>query len=404
MGLEELKIENREVRNENYKIRFCRFAILKGRVSAMINRDRMVNEFIELVRIDSLSLQERQMAEVLKNKLTGMGHDVYEDDAGKTAGGNTGNLICTIKGTRQVPAVLLMAHMDTVVPGIGKKPHIEGDIIKTDGTTVLGGDDLAGVQCILEALRVIKENELPHGDIQIAFTIAEEVGLLGSKYLDYSKIYAKYGFVMDDGGPIGHVAVKAPSQNKIDVTVKGKAAHAGVEPEKGISAIQIASAAIYEMKLGRIDEETTANIGIIGGGQATNIICDTVDIKAEARSRSPEKLEAETLHMKECFEKAAARFGGSVSFSSELMYPAFNISEDDDIIKILRKAAEKSGIELKLEATGGGSDTNIINDKGIQAVDVSIGMDKVHSVEEQISINDMVKAAEFLVYIITSVD
>ncbi|MCX7710507.1 MAG: M20/M25/M40 family metallo-hydrolase [Clostridia bacterium] len=370
----------------------------------MIDRNRMVNEFIELVKIDSISLKEREMADTLKSKLESMGYSVYEDNAGQETGGETGNLICTIKGKTGIPAILLMAHMDTVVPGIGKKPRIEGNLIKTDGTTVLGGDDLAGVECILETIRVLKENNLEHGDVQVAFTIGEEIGLLGSKHLDYSKIYAQYGFVMDDGGPIGHVAVKAPSQNKIDITVKGKAAHAGVEPEKGINAIQIASEAISEMKLGRIDEETTANIGIIQGGQATNIICETVEMKAEARSRDEEKLEKQTEHMRECFEEAAEKFGGSVIFKSERMYPAFDIQETDEIVKILRKAAEKSGIELKLEATGGGSDTNIINGKGIQAVDISIGMDKVHSVEEQINIEDMVKAAEFLVSIVTSVE
>lgn len=370
----------------------------------MINRDRMVNEFIELVKTDSVSLKEKQMAETLKSKLNALGYEVDEDHAGEKTGGSTGNLICTIRGRKDVPGVLLMAHMDTVVPGSGKKPHIEDGIIKTDGTTVLGGDDLAGVECILEAVRVIQENGLEHGDIQIVFTIAEEIGLLGAKHLDYSKIYAKYGFVMDDGGPIGGVAVKAPSQNKIDIVVKGKAAHAGVEPEKGISAIQIASEAISKMKLGRIDEETTANIGIINGGQATNILCETVEIKAEARSRDEEKLEQQTEHMRKCFEEAARKFGGSVAFNSKKEYPAFNIEETDPIIKILKRAAGKIGIDLKLGATGGGSDTNVINGKGIQAVDLSVGMDKVHSVEEQLAINDMVKAAQFLVSIITSVE
>ena len=370
----------------------------------MVNRDRMVNEFIELVKIDSLTRQERQMADTLKGKLQSMGFDVYEDDAGSKIGGNAGNIICTIKGQKKVPAILLMAHMDTVVPGIGKKPVVEGNIIKSDGTTILGGDDVAGIESILEAIRVIKENNIEHGDIQIAFTIAEEGGLYGAKNLDYSKIYAKYGFVMDSGGPIGAVAVKAPSQYKIDVVVKGKAAHAGLEPEKGVSAIQVAAEAITQMKLGRIDEETTANIGIITGGQATNIVCETVEIKAESRSRDQAKLEAQTQHMRQCFEDAAKKLGGSVDFKADLMYPAFNIGEDEPVISILKKASQLTGIELVLEATGGGSDTNIVNSKGIQAVDLSVGMDKVHSVEEQLSIDDLVKSAEYLVAVIKSVE
>ncbi len=370
----------------------------------MVNKQRMLDEFVALVKIDSLSLGERQMADVLKTKLETMGFKVYEDDTGSKIGGNAGNLIFSVKGVKAVPPVIVMAHMDTVTPGTGKKPVVEGNIIKSDGTTILGGDDLAGVVCILETLRVLKEDDLEHGDIQVAFTVAEEIGLMGAKHLDYSMINAKYGFVLDDGGEIGSVAVRAPSQDKIHVVVKGKAAHAGVAPEKGINAIQIAAEAISTMKLGRIDHETTANIGVINGGLATNIVCDRLEIQAEARSRDESKLKAQTSHMKECFETAAKKYGGSVEFKSELMYPAFNISASEPIIGILEKASVKVGVQLKLEATGGGSDTNIINGAGIQAVDVSIGMDKVHSVEEQICIDDMVKAAEFLTAIITSVE
>lgn len=370
----------------------------------MVNRARMVQEFIELVKIDSLSLKERSMADFLKSKLELMGFLPYEDEAGKKTGGDAGNIICFIKGKKDVPAILLMAHMDTVIPGINKQPVVEGNIIKTDGTTILGGDDAAGIECILEAIRVLKEDSTECGDIYIAFTIAEEIGLLGAKNMDYEKIDVKYGFVLDNGGKIGTVAVNAPSQNKIEVTVKGRAAHAGIEPEKGTSAIQIAAEAISNMKLGRIDDETTANIGIINGGYATNIICDKVKIDGEARSRNEKKLEMQTLHMKQCFEMAANKFGGSVELKSELMYPAFNIKENDGIVSVLKRAAEKTGIELILEATGGGSDTNIINSKGIQAVDISVGMDKVHSVEEQICIDDMVKAAEFLINAIRAVE
>lgn len=370
----------------------------------MINRQRMVEEFLELVKIDSLTFKEKEMAECLKTKLNNMGFDVEEDDTGIKIGGNSGNLICKIEGDKKVPSVLLMAHMDTVSPGIGKKPIVDGNYIRTDGNTILGGDDVAGIECILEAVRVLKENNLPHGDIFIVFTVAEEGGLWGVKNLDIRKIDAKYAFVMDNGGSIGHVAVNAPAQNKIDIIITGKAAHAGMEPEKGISAIQIAAAAISNMKLGRIDDETTANIGIISGGQATNIICDKIEIKAEARSRDMKKLEMQTEHMKGCFFDAAQKFGGKVEYKSELLYPSFSISEQDDIIKILRKASKKAEVELVLEATGGGSDTNIINSRGIKAVDISVGMDKVHTVEEQICIDDLVKAAEFLVSIITSIE
>ncbi len=369
----------------------------------MVNRDRMVEEFIELTSIDSLTKKERQLADTLKAKLTAMGFDAYEDDAGARIGGNTGNIICTVKGSKGVPAVMFAAHMDTVEPGIGKKPLIDGDIIRSDGSTVLGGDDVSGIVCILEALRVIRENGIEHGDIQVVFTIAEEGGLYGSKNLDYSRIYAKYGFIMDSNGPIGTVAVKAPSQDKISVTFEGRASHAGLTPEKGINAIQMAAAAIAEMKLGRIDHETTANIGVINGGRETNIVCDRVEIKAEARSRDNTKLDRQTCHMRECFEKAAERFGGKADFRAERLYPSFSIRDDAPIMRILEKATHDAGVRLIPEETGGGSDTNIFNGKGIESVDVSTGMEKVHSTDECISISNMTKAAELVISIIRSV-
>jgi tripeptide aminopeptidase len=369
----------------------------------LINKKRIVDEFLELVKIDSLSLNERKMCDTLKEKLKNLGYSPVEDDAGQKIGGECGNVICTVKGTKEVPAVLMTAHMDTVVPGIGKKPVVDGDIIKSDGTTILGGDDAAGIAVILETLRVLKENNIEHGDIQIAFTIGEEAGLLGAKNLDYSKIYAKYGFILDSDGRIGCAAVKAPSQNKIHVKVNGKAAHAGIEPEKGISAFSIMADAISNMKLGRIDEETTANIGMINGGVATNIVCDSVVLECEARSRQQAKLEAQTAHMRECFEKAASKWGGQIEFTSALEYPAFNIEEDSGIVKILKAAAASSGYKFEPVVTGGGSDTNIFNSKGIEAVDLSIGMTKVHSVNEQISITDMQDAAAFLVAIIENI-
>lgn len=343
------------------------------------------------------------MADTLKQRLQEQGFEVEEDQAGEKIGGTAGNLICTIKGSKDVPAVMLAAHMDTVEPGTGKKPIVDGDAIRSDGTTVLGSDDVAGIVCILESLKVLKEKAFEHGDIQVVFSIAEEGGLLGAKNLDYSLIYAKYAIVLDTGGPIGTVAVKAPSHNIINATVKGLASHAGVAPEKGISAIQIASAAIAAMKLGRIDSETTANIGSIHGGGQTNIVCDKVEIKAEARSLDNQKLEEQTAHMKDCFEKAAAKFGGKVDFKADLEYSSFNIAMDAKIMSILQRAADDANIKLLPEETGGGSDTSIFNGKGIEAVNISAGMKQVHSVEENILIDDMVLATEFLLSIIQNI-
>jgi len=367
----------------------------------MINRQRLTDEFVTLVGIDSLSKNERKMADYLLQKVKDMGFEPYEDDAGQKIDGNAGNVICRIKGNKERPALLLMAHMDTVVPGLNKKAIIDGDIIKSDGTTILGSDDASGIAVILETITSLKEDNAEHGDIYIAFTVCEEGGLFGAKNLDLTKIPADFAVILDEGGPIGTAAVKAPYYNRFKVTFKGKASHAGIEPEKGISAIMMAARAIAGMPhFGRIDEESTSNIGIIQGGHARNIVCDTCTIEGEVRSTGPGKIERLTSEILDHFRKVAEEMGGSTETEVETEYPGFRIDEDAPIIQLLRKASEMSGIPLNLVSTGGGSDTNIINDAGIPAVNTSVGMEKVHSTEEYVRISDMEKACHFLTAII----
>lgn len=367
----------------------------------MIKRERLVNEFLSLVAIDSLSKQERNMADALLKRLKDMGYEPYEDDTGSKIGGNAGNVICHVKGNSEGPSLLLMAHMDTVVPGLSKKAVVDGDIIKTDGTTILGGDDAGGIAVILETLKSLKEDNEKFGDLYIAFTVCEEGGLFGARNLDLKKIPADFAFVLDNGGPIGTIAVKAPHYNRLSATFKGRAAHAGLEPEKGISAIMMASKAIAQMPyFGRIDAESTSNIGIINGGQARNIVCDTCTVEGEVRSADKGKIAHITQAIVDSFKKAAQDMGGDVEIEVETMYPGYSIEENDTIIELLKEASKISGIPLNPEATGGGSDTNIINGAGIPAVDISVGMDKVHSTQEQIRISDMVKACEFLTAVI----
>lgn len=367
----------------------------------MINQKRLLDEFLSLVRIDSLTKMEREMADALLSRLKAMGYEPYEDDTAAKIGGNAGNVVCHIKGVPDKPALLLMAHMDTVIPGLSKKPVVEGDIIRSDGTTILGGDDAAGIAVILETVKSLKEDNTPFGDLYIAFTVAEEGGLFGAKNLDLSKIPADFAFILDNGGPIGEAAIKAPFHNRFQATFKGRAAHAGVEPEKGLSAIMIASKAISQMpNFGRIDAESTSNIGIIKGGQARNIVCDTCTIEGEVRSITEEKIARFTDEILDSFKRTASQMGGTVEIDLERMYPGYNLQESDAIIQLLHKASELSGIPLKLEATGGGSDTNVINGMGIPAVDISVGMDKVHSTDEMIRISDLEKACVYLTAII----
>lgn len=366
-----------------------------------VNTNRLVETFCELVRTDSTAGKEREMANLLKKKLVQMGYDPYEDTAGEAIGGNAGNVIVKLIGTVDAPPLLFMAHMDTVEPGKGKVPVINGDIITSDGNTVLGGDDLAGVACILEAVNILYEKHIPHGDIYVVFSIAEEGGLFGARGLDISKIPAKYAFVMDDGGPIGTVAVKAPYYNRIMFKVKGKAAHAGLSPEVGINAIHAASIAISNLPfIGRIDEESTCNIGIIKGGRARNIVPDEVIIEGELRSISEQKLNKFTEQWVEAFNRSIENEKAEVEIEVERPYGGYLISKDHPIMDLLEKATAILKLPLLPQATGGGSDTNVLNTKGIPAVNLSVGMANVHGTSEQIAISDMTKAAALIVEII----
>lgn len=366
----------------------------------MINQERLVAEFLELVKIDSPSGQEREIADVLKQKLTQMGCQVYEDQAGGQVGGAAGNIIARLPGEGKGPMLLFSAHMDTVEPGKGVEPVIEGDVISSAGDTVLGGDDKAGIAAILEAVRVIQEQNIHHSGLEIVFTIWEEGGLRGAKSLDYSKIKSKLAYVLDSDGDPGTIIVTAPAQNSIVATIKGKAAHAGQCPEEGINAIQVAAQAIAQMNLGRIDEETTANIGIIKGGKATNIVPDSTYIAGEARSLDPNKLQAQTDHMVNVLRHHANRAGAELIIEVEEEYQVINLEEDHPVVQYAVTAAKELGLKPALGSTGGGSDANIFNGRGLACANLGIGMNKVHTVEENIKISDLTKIAELVVEIV----
>ncbi|MGE5677758.1 MAG: M20/M25/M40 family metallo-hydrolase [Pseudomonadota bacterium] len=368
-----------------------------------MNTERMVSEFLEMVKTSSLSLKEGSFAALLSEKLGAMGFEVYIDKAGELSGGNTGNVLGRLKGTLDNQPVLLCAHMDTVVPGENIKPEIRDGVIYSDGTTILGGDDKAGIAAILEAVRYLKENGIPHGDIEVAFTIAEESGMYGAKNLDYGWLKSKLAFVLDSGGNVGTVITQAPAQYKIYTTIRGKAAHAGVAPENGISAIQVAARAVDKMKLLRIDQETTANIGSITGGGPTNIVCDRVELAMEARSLVMSKLEAQVKHMLECIDSACTEFGAEHDTRHLLSYPEVNLPSDAEVVKLAVAAAKRIGVEPCLKSTGGGSDTNVMNGKGLKAVTLGIGMSNVHTTSEYIAISDIEKTAELVAAIMQEV-
>ena len=368
----------------------------------MINKERLIEEFIELVKIDSLTGKEKNIAKLLFEKLEELGFEVTIDDAGKLAGGETGNVIATLKGNRPGKKLLFSAHMDTVEPGIGINPIVDetNQIIKSDGTTILGSDDKAGISAILEAMRTLKEQNISHPDIQIVFSIWEEQGLLGARYLDYTKIDTDYIYILDIDGPPGRIITKASAQDKIAVKITGKSAHAGLNPERGISALMVASHAIENMKLLRIDDETTANLGLINGGTGTNSVMSELTIHGEARSLNENKLNNQTSHMIECFKKASKKYGAEVEIKVDRIYDAVNIDENDKVVVLAKKAFRNLGIEAYTDSTGGASDANIYASKGYKVVNLAIGMTNAHSVNEFIKIEDLCNSSKVILEII----
>ncbi|MBA3767068.1 MAG: M20/M25/M40 family metallo-hydrolase [Acidobacteria bacterium] len=375
----------------------------------MINQERIKNLLLELVQIDSHSRKERDVAERIKKYCEEMGAEVEIDDAGSKVGGNSGNVIARFRGTiPDAEPIMMSAHMDTVVPGENVKPIIEGDIIRTDGTTVLGGDDKSGCAVILETIRCLREQNIPYTDIEAVFSICEEVGLLGAKHLDVSKIRSRYGIVFDSDDP-GFLFTRGPSSNHLEIKVHGLESHAGVAPEQGISAIRIAAEAISAMKLGRIDEETTANIGVIHGGAATNIIPNLVTLWGEARSLSEEKLDAQCAHMVECFKDAASKYEvtvegkttkASVEASVDRDYSSMDVPDSSHVVQLVLQAASRMGLKVETMASGGGCDANIFNRKGIECANLGTGMRAIHTVKEWLDVKDMYASAEMTLEIL----
>lgn len=367
-----------------------------------INQQRLVDEFLELVKIDSASKDERLMADALIAKMRALGFVVTEDDAGEKINGTAGNVIGILEGQKEAPALLFCAHMDRVHPGLGIKPQLKDGVLTSDGTTILAADDVAGIVAILEAIRVIQEQKIPHGRLEILFTVAEEGGLFGAKSVDASQFQAKAGFFMDAGGPVGTIVTAAPAQKGLQVTIHGKAAHAGVAPEEGISAIVVAAHAITKMQLGRVDKETTSNIGVIQGGAATNIIPDKVQLKGEARSLDNHKLDIQVKHMVDVINSTCQGHGVSADIQVDHSYSAFGLKADDYAVKLAVAAAEAIDLQPQIESTGGGSDANIINGYGIPSVVLGMGYTNVHTTSEAISVEQLVAAAKYVRSIITT--
>ncbi len=369
--------------------------------SYTILKEQLLNDFLEMVQIDSPSLDERAIADWLTEKFTSLGCEVVEDNAGEEHGSNAGNLRVSLKGNAAVDPLLFSSHMDTVKPALGIVPVIGDDgVVRSKGDTILAADDKAGLACIIQLARLaIDQPDVPRGDLEFSLHISEEIGLLGAKSVDTSKFQSKIGYILDDHDPRG-VCIGSPGAVRLDYKINGKASHAGVEPEKGISAIKVTSEAIAKMTFGRIDHETTANIGVIEGGTASNVITESVSMKAEARSHDPEKLEKQIKHMNDCFEETCAQWRNRENsdlprFEVERGddYKSVRFSEDDYPVKLALAAGKNLGWSMKTNIGGGGTDGSILTHRGIPSVVLGVGMQDVHSTNEYIKVSDLEEAA-----------
>lgn len=374
-----------------------------------INTDRLISTFMDLVRIDSPSKKEAAVAEHIKKTLKPLGVEIWTDNAGEKIEGNCGNLYVRMPANQSIAeAILFSAHMDAVMPCLGIKPVLKDGVIRSDGTTVLSADDKTGVAAIIEMFFCLHESKTPHGTIEAIFDVAEETGLLGANLVDLTKMKAKCAFVLD-GEETHQIIYRAPSANRMHYEIEGVAAHAGMCPEKGVSAIEVFSEAVSKMKLGRLDPDSTANIGTVDGGRATNIVADKLTATAEARSHSNDVLEAQTKHMNDCFETAVKKFTKIVdgktiapSFKADVKreFTAMNISFDSLPYKLVLQAGESLGMKMESLSIGGGTNANVYNSKGLPAVVIGCGMKEEHTTSEHVLVKDIESCVKLCLSII----
>lgn len=389
-----------------------------------VNKKRLVNTFLKLVSIDSESYHERKMADFLKKELESLGLYVEEDDSAgnlaehyaKTAGetgepkekpDTAGNLWTCLPGNlpseeeNHKKAILFSSHMDTVCPGNSKKAMIREDgTITSDGSTVLGADDAAGLAEILELMHILNEHDMPHPDIEILFTAAEEPYCQGSRLFDFQKLHAKTAYVLDLSGPVGTAALAAPSILSLYIRIRGKSAHAGFNPENGIHAIQIASRAISRLSFGHVEADTTVNLGTISGGTGKNNVPEEVYLTGEIRSMSREKADYWLNQVMKAFRQEAEQAGGTAEITCEKEFDAYRDCPKEPVVQTFVKAAKKLKLPVTLIDTFGGSDNNNFNSHGIHGLVIANAMNQCHSTQEYTHIDELERAVRLLVEIL----
>ncbi|WP_434998504.1 M20/M25/M40 family metallo-hydrolase [Vibrio scophthalmi] len=365
--------------------------------------DKVIDHFVSMAAISSPSYKEAQVSAYIQAQLAKYGIEFYQDNAHleyQDEGAQCGNLIALLPGTLS-GTVALSAHMDTVTPCENITIVEEGDWIKTDGKSVLGGDDKAGIAVILDALIALASGSVPHPTVVAIFTIGEEVGLKGAKVLDFARLPSiDLAYVIDAGGEIGTAYISAPYSAKGVVTITGQAGHAS-EPEMGCNAMVAGAQLITQLPIGRVDEETTSNIGIIHGGNATNIIMESVDITFEVRSRLQEKVQAFIDNVSQ--QLATLQSSMPISYENRIAQgtPGFRLDPSSELLSTFASCCAQQGLEVQFNDGMGGSDANIFNKNGIPCLDISVGMKHIHSVNECIKKADIITCRDLIMALLS---
>lgn len=350
-----------------------------------MDQERLVNSLCDLVRIDSPSGLEEDVSKHLEERLRKLNFQVQRDAHG--------NVIASEPGD---DPLLLSAHMDTVEPGRGIDPQVSGDRIESDGTTILGADCKAGVAAIMEALEATAEAGRDRRPVQVVFTRGEEIGLVGASNLDYSMIRAKESVVFDGNGPVNRITGSSPTYVSFDVSVRGRAAHAGVEPEKGLSAIRIAADIISELPQGRLDEETTFNVGLISGGSVRNAVPSDVAFSGEFRSHNTETVDLVRMQVLETLQEARKRYKDAIIQEElEVLFQMYDLDPNDPVVRLVTKVMGKMGLGPDIRPSGGGTDANAMRLRGIDCVVVGMSTNEMHTVNEHVLIPDLMTTARF---------
>ena len=355
-----------------------------------VSADHTLPLFLELAAIPSPPGHERGVATRVTAELDALGLAHDEDDCGASIGSEIGNIYCRIPATVEGGTpIFLNAHLDTVPPTGPIDPEVRNGVVVNRHDTILGGDNKAAVASMLAAVAAVVRERRPHAGIELVFTPMEEVGLRGAKGFDHRRLAAGFGYCYDHAAPIGNVVVGAPTQKSIRLVFQGRAAHSGIAPEQGRNAIQAASKAIAEMRLGRVDPATTANVGLISGGIAGNIVPPECTVSAEARSLDPERARTLAQEMLDAATHAAnlCECGLESTIASE--YEGYRFTRSHPAVKLAAQALEGDGHRVEYVESGGGADANVFNAEGMPCVNLCNGMAEIHTASEHIAVTDL---------------